>query len=254
MQPPPPALPPLPPPDTPPSSPPSPPPPRPTQYLILNDSGFAQTLRDIGVPAFVPETVLILLLLACVVGGFCYCRRRQRPGATRRRVREKYKHEAHQQRVSSWRDSLRNGFGAQRISKFLPKRIGTVVIEQSGEPLPKNWEEHRDEHGETYYWNTRERRPSWSKPVYQVAGRPLPPGWKVYTDDDGRHYFVDDRSNESRERSATWTHPADSMSQGASSGTAGKPRDHYSYGIDVNRANLSVRVPVMASAEVSAEL
>ena len=228
----------------------------------MNDSGFAQTLRDIGVPAFVPETVLILLLLVCVVGGFCYCRRRQRPGATRRRVRDKYgphgaKHEAHQQRASSWRDSLRNGFGTQRISKFLPKRIGcggggggklsgTVVIEMSGEPLPKNWEELRDKHGETYYWNSRERRSSWSKPVRQVAGRPLPPGWKVYTDDDGRHYYVDDRSNESSERSAT----PDSMSLGASSGTVGKPRDHYSYGIDVNRANLSVRVPVMVSAEL----
>ena len=56
--------------------------------------------------------------------------------------------------------------------------------EEDGE-LPAGWELQLDENGIEYYWNSRLRTASWSRPMRAVEGGQLPEGWKAYDDDLG---------------------------------------------------------------------
>ena len=88
--------------------------------------------------------------------------------------------------------------------------------------LPPDWELEHDEDGREYYWNTRMRTATWTRPTaqggLQYCGG-VPPGWTEHSDAAGNIYYANER-----DRSATWTHPA--MAQGRGAGGAAAGRKH----------------------------
>ena len=236
----------------------------------MNDSKLAAGWREAGIPAGVPLTVLVVVLLLCCCGGgatLWWLHRNGRlfpePKAKTRRGARPDKYRSHAEgseeaprakgkqsgrrrpRLESVEDAV-----CSRVSaaiSFVPTRckraggarakVGNVrgaVELRDEEALPRDWEARVDEQGDEYFWNTRDRTATWSRPLKVIAGRKMPEGWKSYTDEDGNRYYVNMQGKTARERQPTWTHPG-----GASECSAGSSGDR-GYAPSVDHSSQSV--------------
>ncbi|CAE7313062.1 pub3, partial [Symbiodinium sp. KB8] len=68
--------------------------------------------------------------------------------------------------------------------------------------LPAPWEQHEDDEGQPYYWNSETGEASWVHPADKADD--LPFGWEELEDDSGNKYYFNHETGESQ-----WHKPAD---------------------------------------------
>ena len=145
-------------------------------YVFLDDgSSLARFLRHAGILPPWPLVILIGLsiMTATCCGSYIYLWRYPRKIERGQRRR-----------------------GSRRLSSDEP------------ETLAPGWVIKQDHKGRAYFWNTRVRRATWTRPNETTDGDEgtLPHGWRKYEDGLGRCYYYD-----VRERSVTWTHPGNGL-------------------------------------------
>ena len=145
-------------------------------YVFLDDgSSLARFLRHAGILPPWPLVILIGLsvMTATCCGSYIYLWRYPRKIERGQRRR-----------------------GSRRLSAEEP------------ETLAPGWIIKQDHAGRAYFWNTRVRRATWTRPNDNTDGDEgtLPHGWRKYEDGLGRCYYYD-----VRERSVTWTHPGNGL-------------------------------------------
>ena len=167
--------------------------------LLNSESSLARYLRTVGVPPPWPLLIVIFFSLSALlcVAGLVWLERRRRQPRRRPKGETILRDKILLRRADHWSND------AVRKKKKKPRAADSEHgSESTTASLPHGWEMVRDERGRDYYWSTRLRRATWTRPHELRESATLPSGWEEYDDDNGRKFYYN-----RRQRSTTWTHP-----------------------------------------------